>query len=265
VLAQHDICHLRDAGRLFAGRLRRFDFDPDRVAQMLLRDRLDVRRHCRGEEGRLPFFRRLREDRFDILGEAHVQHFVSFVEHDGRHRFQRQLAVFDEVQGPSRRGDDDAGPAADRADLLAITGAAIHGQNVDRHRLAVRLHGPGDLDCQFPCRRQDENRNAGFRGWVAAEAVQNRQRKRGRLARAGAGEADEVFAFEQWRDRFALNRRRLGIAQGIHQLEVEPHRGKAGNFGHGLGHQNFRKRSGETNSLSYGNGQAKCGESMASP
>ena len=39
-------------------------------------------RHGRGEQRDLPLLRRLLEDPFDVVDEAHAQHLVGFVEHD---------------------------------------------------------------------------------------------------------------------------------------------------------------------------------------
>jgi NAD(P)H-dependent flavin oxidoreductase YrpB (nitropropane dioxygenase family) len=73
----------------------------------------------------------------------------------------------------------------------------------------------GHLDGELSRRDEDEcHRVAGVVAVaVAAEAFEDRQRERRRLPGAGGGLAEEVATFQQRRDRLALDRRRLLVAQ----------------------------------------------------
>ena len=60
---------------------------------MVLRDAADLGRHGRGEQRDLPLLRRLLEDPFDVVDEAHAQHLVGLVEHDVLERVELQSAA----------------------------------------------------------------------------------------------------------------------------------------------------------------------------
>ena len=71
-----------------------------------------------------------------------------------------------------------------------------------------------DLDEQVAAFRTRPLGDAGPFTFVAADALQQRQRERGCFARAGRGLAEHIASFEQGRNRRALNRRRLLVAEG---------------------------------------------------
>ena len=70
---------LADLRRGFAARLAR---DLARLAHVRLRDAADGVRQRRGEQRHLLLGRRLLEQAFDVVDEAHLQHLVAFVEHE---------------------------------------------------------------------------------------------------------------------------------------------------------------------------------------
>ena len=76
---RHQQVPLRDVGR--RGGLG-LDRDLFGVAQVLRRDAADLRRHRRREQGDLLGRGGVGENRLDILGEAHLEHFVGLVEHE---------------------------------------------------------------------------------------------------------------------------------------------------------------------------------------
>ena len=63
--------------------------------------------------------------RLEILGEAHVEHLVGFVEHEHVERVELQRLAAQVVERAARRGDDDVGAAAQRADLLIHRRTAV--------------------------------------------------------------------------------------------------------------------------------------------
>ena len=86
--------------------------DLQRVAQVALGDRRDARRHGRREEHRLALARAPREDRVEVLGEAHVEHLVGLVEHDASARSSSdERAAPQVVERAARRRDDDVDAA----------------------------------------------------------------------------------------------------------------------------------------------------------
>ena len=95
-----DVGHLPHAGHLawrgfFAG-----DGDARRLLQVAFRNRQDARRHRRREQRGLTRFRRGLKNGIEILGEAHVEHLVGFVEH--QHAQAIQLRACRAVCGPAR-------------------------------------------------------------------------------------------------------------------------------------------------------------------
>ena len=96
---------------------------------------------------------------------------------------------------------------------------------------AVGLEALLDLARQLARRRQDQD-PAAVRQWrpaVGGEAVQDRQRERRRLAGAGLGDAEQVAAVQNVRDRLGLDRRRRGVilgSKGLEQRRCEAEVGK---------------------------------------
>ena len=67
-------------------------------------------------------------------------------------------------------------------------------------------------------------------GGLVEQVVQHRQREGRRLAGAGGRLGEHVAAGQQQRDRFALHRRRLFVAErgdGVHEGTGQAKRGKA--------------------------------------
>ena len=117
-------------------------------------------------------------------------------------------------------------PLQKRADLGLLAHAAENDGMAERDVAAVKGDALVDLRGQFPGGGEDERprpaRRAGLR--PGGEALQDRQRERGRLAGAGLGAADEVAAFQQGRDRLRLDGRRLGV--GLFDQRAQQRRGQ---------------------------------------
>jgi hypothetical protein len=166
-------------------------------------------RDRRREEDRLPAHRCLAQDRVDVVDEAHVEHPVRLVQHEVAQSAQREPGGSDEVEQPPRCADDDVTAGGQLLLLLAAGGAAVgqHGSHAHVTAEAVRL--AGHLYGQLTRRTDDQRLGVGT-GLV--EALEDRQQKGQRLARAGLGDSDQVPAVEQDRDRLLLDRRRRVVA-----------------------------------------------------
>ena len=79
----------------------------------------------------------------------------------------------------------------------------------------------GDLAGQFAGRGQHQHAAAAARGRdaVGGEAVQDRQGEGGGLTGAGLGDAQQVAAFHDARNRLGLDRGRGGVAFGVQGFE----------------------------------------------
>ena len=58
-----------------------FNFYVLRIIQVTLRDLFDWSWHCCREQSCLTFFWRVAQDQFNIVNEAHTQHFIGFVQY----------------------------------------------------------------------------------------------------------------------------------------------------------------------------------------
>ena len=214
VAALHDVCAFAHARRLARRCFLVGDRDAHGIVQVALRDAENALRHRRGEECGLADRREFGEQRFEFVGEAHVEHLVGFVED---HRFdgvESQFSASGEIERASRRRDDDVDAALQRAQLLYDRLAAVDGQHAYVERTPVLVHGFRDLHREFARRDDDEAANAAFPiARALSDAVQERQRECGGLARSRRRLAEHVAAGEQRRNRLALNRRGFFVAE----------------------------------------------------
>ncbi len=95
----HHVSHLIDLG---GGGFGLFNGDGDRRSQELGGQLPNRRSHGGGEERGLPFSGGVAEDGFHIFNEAHVQHFVGFVQHQPVELVQLQATPAEQIQHPSR-------------------------------------------------------------------------------------------------------------------------------------------------------------------
>ena len=139
------------------------------------------------------------------------------------------------------RGDDDVGPALERADLLLHRRAAVERHDTSTPAaLRVLVDGLGHLHRELARRHEHEAARApaGSSGRLG-DALQHRQRERGRLAGAGRGLAEQVAAVEQQRNRLALDGRRLLVAERRHRSDehlVQSETAEAGDVFFASGH-----------------------------
>ena len=199
---------LRDAD---GGSDRRREIDAHRRAQHLAAQRDDLVRHRRGEEQRLTSGRNLFEDAANGREESHVEHPVGLVDHEQRDRAERARFLREQVEEPSRRRDDDVGPALERRDLLREPDPAV-----DRRDLHRRVPGElgevhRDLGGQLARRRQDQR--TGHPARLVHQRLDQRQAEGGRFAAPGRRAREDVAAGLGRRDRRGLNGRRLGKAE----------------------------------------------------
>ena len=233
--ARHDVGHLADAGDLAGLSLLGLDRDALRLLQVPPRNRRDPGRHGRREQRGLPRRRRGGQDGLEVLGEAHVQHLVGFVEDEHLERRQVQRAASQVIERAAGRGHDHLDAALQGADLLVHRRAAVDGHHGEPGVLGVLVDGLGHLHRQLARGHEDQGaRCARLRGGRFEQTMEQRQCERGRLAGAGAGLADDVPALEQHRNGGALNGGGFFVSQGQHGLHDgigEAEGVEAGRFG----------------------------------
>ena len=165
-----------------------------------------LRRHRRREERGLALFRQRGENRVELVREAHVEHFVRLVEHDRLDGLELERPTADVIERAARRRHDHVDAALQRPQLLRDRLAAVDRQYARAERAAVGVHGFRDLHRELPRRYEDQaaqrTRAVTF---AAPDAVEQRQRGRRRLSRAGGSLPEHVAAGQQRRNRLALD------------------------------------------------------------
>ena len=230
VRARHEVRHLSHLRDL--SRLERLVVDPDdeRVPQVRPGDGRDARRERGREERDLLLLGCRSEDRFEVLGESHVEHLIGLVEHHRAHRCQVHRLATDVIECASGRGDHHVDAALEGADLRLHRRATV-----DRHRdraesLAVAVDRLGDLHRKLAGGHEHERGGAFARCGIGIQVMQQRDREGGRLAGTGRGLRQHVTPGEKGRDRGALDGRRLFVAECRERGEdtrVEGERGEA--------------------------------------
>ncbi len=235
VHAAHPPVTLADVGR--GGGLG-LDGDFDRILQVGLGDATDLRRHGGREQGHLALLRQLLQHGFDVVDEAHAQHFIGFVQHQGLQLGQVQGAAVQVVNDAAGGTDHDVHATAQGRQLLAVGLAAVYRQHAEAGDLRrIGLEGLGDLDGQLAGRRQDQGLGLDL---LQVDVGQYRQGEGRRLAGTGLRLAQHVAAFQHRRDGGGLDRRRGfiadgadGLHDGLGQAELRELQRRLGILGHG--------------------------------
>ena len=155
-----------------------------------------------------------REDLADVADEAHVEHAVGLVEDEDLDPRQVDRPLAEVVEQAARRGDDDLGAGAQRADLRVEADAAVDRGRADRaaaRRRSGRSPRPG-ARARGSGSRISARMTRGPPAGVRVEALEHRQHEGGRLAGAGLGAGEEVAAGEDERDRLGLDGGGFGVA-----------------------------------------------------
>ncbi|MCY1226908.1 hypothetical protein D9M72_391580 [compost metagenome] len=234
----------------------RGDLDALRVAQ-LARGQLGNARIQRGREHqRLARSRRGIDDGVDVVGKAHVEHAVGFVEHQHLQGRQVDAASVDMVEQAARRGHQDVRHLGQRGQLLGVGHAAQDAGADDAAQVAAVLGGGfGHLQGQFARRGQHQQCGLGRRRARAlalhalgglgralrcrhfADALDRGQHERGGLARAGLARDQQVAAGQEGRDSLGLHRRGRVVVQfgeGAQDGRIEAKRGETAFHGRGF-------------------------------
>src|SRR3989338_4265335 len=167
---------------------------------MLIRKRDDLAMHsCREKHG-LPVPRQEFEYLVDLRGKADVEHPVCLVEHHDIHLFEGQEPLVQDINKPSRSGNDDMRTGPKLAPLHA------HGRAADQKR---RTHSNGtadflqmliDLDGELASGQKHQSHALSL-----SEALNHRYAKSQSLSCAGLGNADDVLALDSNRNGFVLD------------------------------------------------------------
>ena len=192
------------------------DGDLGGIAQIFLGDAPDLVGHGGGEQHHLPFGGQLFEHPLHVVDEAHAEHLIGLIEHQGAQAREVEGGLAHVVHHPAGSAHHDVHATAQLLNLVAKIGAAVDGQH---------LHAPqpggvgGDRlgDLQGELAGGSEHQDLG--GALAeVEALQQGQAEGRRLAGAGLGLAHQVAAEQQFGDGGLLDRRGFAEAQRVEAL-----------------------------------------------
>jgi hypothetical protein len=194
-------------------------------------------RQRRGEPQRAVALRRGGQHPVELVAEAHVEHLVGLVEHEGLHLAQLQRAALDVVADAARRPHHEVHPVAEGPQLLGhrrpahARDAAHAGGAVEPLQLLLHLEGElaGGGEHQGPRRG-----GARERGLVAEEGVGEREAEGDRLPGAGLGRDEEVAAEHRRVEHRGLDGGGVDVAARLEGLEEGRVRAEISK-GHGRG------------------------------
>ena len=150
---------------------------------MFLRDAANWRRNCRREQRHLALRRRLLEDAFDRIDEAHSQHLIGLVQHQQGQTRELQGAAIHMIDDAAGGTHHDMHAAPQGVELRLVALAAVNGQHVKALQVRrIALEGLGNLQSKFTRRHQYQHLRF-VPGKI--DFRQRRQRERGGLAGAG--------------------------------------------------------------------------------
>ena len=163
-----------------------------RVVQVVACNLLYFLAHRGREEQRVAVFGHAFEYLVDAFREAHVEHFVGFVEHNVPHGVELCHSAVHQVDKTAGRGHYYLCPVAQRLYLVFDRSAAVYGHDVD----AVDVFGKvlqivGYLQAQLPGGTEDERLCLTH---TRVGALQHRNAERSRLARARLGQRNYVVS-----------------------------------------------------------------------
>ena len=208
------------------------ELDEDGIVQGVLDDAEHGLGHRGAEEQVLALGRDRVDDALHVGPEAHVEHAVGLVEHQGVDVVQEDVALAQHVEQAARRGDQQVDALADALGLRVVGHPAEDGHDAAPAVGAERLADLLDLPAEFAGRGHDEGGGVGDAAvgyGRACHALENGQDESGRLAGTGLRTAHHVATVEDARDGLFLDRRGLHVAHRGHageQLAFEAESGE---------------------------------------
>ena len=160
------------------------------VAEVALREALDVRRDGRAEEEPLPVLGQELEDGVELAGEAHREHLVGLVEDQDADRGRVEGALTQVIEDAPGGPGDDLGAGLEGVDLLRHRRAAVDGHHVHVAELPELLDLARHLERELAGGAEGQRLDGPLGG--ADQPVDQRKPEGRRLSGAGAGLYDEA-------------------------------------------------------------------------
>ena len=191
--------------------------DFGRLFHVVARDIAHTRRHGCGEQCLLGGVWNRFKDRFQIVGEAHLEHLVGFVECQVAQLLQLQASAAQVIGQSARRGDNNMRAALKCLELGGESRAAIQGENGKAaHVLGVALERLCNLQSELAGWGQNQ-RLSGAQADI--NASEYGQREGCSLAGTGLCQTEQILAGQKRRDGFSLDRGGSFVAKAVESLE----------------------------------------------
>ena len=177
--------------------------DFGRILQLSLGDSLDRRRHRRRKKRGLPGLGCVLQDALDLVDEAHAQHLVGLIKHQGLELGQIERALVEMVDYPARCTHHDMHTPLERRQLRPVARSTIDRKDMESGNMGgITLKGFGNLNREFA--RRDKHQRLRH-GLPEIEARQDRQRKGSGFTGTCLGLAKQVAVGEQQRNGGSLD------------------------------------------------------------
>ncbi len=181
-------------GHLFGGGVAGVDLDQGRVAQQVIRQRLDVVREGGGEEQGLPLGGQGLHDAADVVDEAHVEHAIRLIQHQHFQLGQGQGALGQQVQQAARGGHQDVDAELDGVQIGFDADTAVGDQGAKRQVVGIFDDALAHLGGQLAGRGEHQGAHlTTATAMVGQQPLQHGQGEAGRLACACLGAAEHVL------------------------------------------------------------------------
>ena len=146
------------------------------------------------------------DDLFDVANEAHIEHAIGFIEHEHLYSRQVDVALPHMIQQSARCRDNDIDTAANFRDLWSRANATVDFHAADGTILAIGVHALVNLRREFAGRCENQCTNAARAVNFPLQPLQHGQREGRGLTGTRLGARENIVAFENMGDSFALNR-----------------------------------------------------------
>lgn len=183
--------------------------DGQRISEIFPGQLPNLFRHCRRKQKCLVLVYEAANDEFDVRDEAHLEHFIRFVEDEGSDVCQAKRSVTKQVDEPSRSGHEDVNSMVELCYLYLDRKTTI-----DRRRRDVGFPGNlGDfsdvLQRQLAGRHEDQGLN-GLEGCI--DHLDKGNGAGGGFSGAGFCPGDDVGSGQDMWKRLFLNRRQIDVS-----------------------------------------------------
>jgi len=163
--------------------------DSERILQVLLRQFRNLFRHGRGKQKGLVLVYEAADYEFDVRDKSHIEHFISFIEDESPDVRQAKLCIAEQVDEPSRGGNENLDPVIQLRHLDLDGKAAIDGRGCN-------VGSPGNvgdfsdvLQCQLAGRNEDQGLD-GFNRRI--DHLDERNGTGGGFSRPGFSSGDDI-------------------------------------------------------------------------